>query len=341
MQTSTHLPPADVSMGNLSAIDESPTVATGPVVAIAVAERLTGVPKDSLRVWERRYGFPKPSRDGFDERTYTPADIEKLKVIKRLMDIGHRPGKLVLLSLDVLLRMGEPRELRRRTAERHVYSAEKRQDLLAYMALVENRDMVGVRTRLMAHFESVGMLRFVTEHLYAVSLMVSDATLSGKLPVYAQRLYTQAAIRVMQHLMTTTTLAKPLAAAGASAPSPRVLCTSFTGDSNGLGLLMIEALLTESRCDCVALGAHVGVADITQAVVEHQAQIVALSFADRTTPSELLNGLDLLRKTLPKTVEMWVCGPCPAFARRPVDGVLAVPALEAFDIELARVRAKR
>lgn len=334
MQTFTDMPNFDVLA------TPAPAPASGPVVAIAVAERLTGVPKDSLRVWERRYGFPNPGRDGFDERTYTPADIEKLKVIKRLMDIGHRPGKLVMLSLDVLSRMGEPRELRRRTAERHVYSAEKRQDLLAYMRLIESRDMVGVQARLVQHFESVGMIRFVTEHLYAVSLMVSDAALSGTLPAYAQRLYTQAATRVMQHLMMTTAMAKRAAAAGAPGLEPRVLCTSFTGDANGLGLLMIEALLTESLCACFAMGAHVGVADITQAAIEHHIQIVALNFAERTTPSELLSGLSLLRKSLPVTVEIWVCGPCPALARRPVEGVLAVPALEAFDIELARVRTK-
>jgi MerR family transcriptional regulator, light-induced transcriptional regulator len=335
MQTSNSMLTTDLSMPDLS-----PALPTGPLVSIAVAERLTGVPKDSLRVWERRYGFPRPGRDGFDERTYTPADIEKLKVIKRLMDIGHRPGKLVLLSLDVLSRMGEPRELRRRTAERHVYSPEKRQDLLAYMQLIDNRDMVGVRARLVRHFESVGMIRFVTEHLYAVSQMVNDAALSGKLPVFSQRLYTEAATRVMQHLMSVAAQTKPPRPVGAPDAEPRVLCASFTGDANGVGLLMIEALLTESLCSCVALGARVGVADIAQAAIAHSSQVVALSFVDRTTPSELLNGLDVLRKTLPASVEIWVCGPCPAFARRPVDGVLAVTALEAFDIELARVRAK-
>ena len=37
-------------------------------LSIAAVERDTGLAKDTLRVWERRYGFPQPVRDAFDER---------------------------------------------------------------------------------------------------------------------------------------------------------------------------------------------------------------------------------------------------------------------------------
>ena len=42
-------------------------------MSIAAVERDCGLPKDTLRVWERRYGFPNPLRDRHDERLY-PAD---------------------------------------------------------------------------------------------------------------------------------------------------------------------------------------------------------------------------------------------------------------------------
>jgi DNA-binding transcriptional MerR regulator len=38
--------------------------------SIAAVERDTGIGKDTLRVWERRYGFPQPGRDSFGERSY-------------------------------------------------------------------------------------------------------------------------------------------------------------------------------------------------------------------------------------------------------------------------------
>jgi len=35
-------------------------------------------------VWERRYGFPAPSRNAQDERVYSIEDLEKLRLVKRL-----------------------------------------------------------------------------------------------------------------------------------------------------------------------------------------------------------------------------------------------------------------
>ncbi len=43
------------------------------LMSIAAVERDCGLPKETLRVWERRYGFPNPLRDHHDERLY-PAD---------------------------------------------------------------------------------------------------------------------------------------------------------------------------------------------------------------------------------------------------------------------------
>ena len=64
-------------------------------LSISAVERDTGLTKDTLRVWERRYDFPKPLRDHNGERAYPTDQVEKLKLIKRLMDRGHRPGKVI------------------------------------------------------------------------------------------------------------------------------------------------------------------------------------------------------------------------------------------------------
>ena len=55
-------------------------------ITIAAVERDTGLTKDTLRVWERRYGFPTPLRDRSGQRVYSRRDMEKLRLIKRLLD---------------------------------------------------------------------------------------------------------------------------------------------------------------------------------------------------------------------------------------------------------------
>lgn len=69
---------------------------------INVVEKESGVSKYLLRMWERRYSFPRPSRDAKGERLYSPGDIEKLKLVKSLMKTGYRPSKIMNKSIGEL-----------------------------------------------------------------------------------------------------------------------------------------------------------------------------------------------------------------------------------------------
>ena len=73
-----------------------------PQFTIAAVERDVGLSKDVLRVWERRYGFPVPNRDPHGERLYPAVQVLRLGLIKRLMDLGHRPGRLMSTPVEEL-----------------------------------------------------------------------------------------------------------------------------------------------------------------------------------------------------------------------------------------------
>ena len=70
-----------------------------------VAARLAGVPVETLRVWERRYGVVGPRLSSGRQRLYSSADIRRLTLIKRLVDIGHPIGVIAVLPGDALLAM--------------------------------------------------------------------------------------------------------------------------------------------------------------------------------------------------------------------------------------------
>lgn len=69
---------------------------------INVVEKETNISKYLLRMWERRYSFPRPERDGKGERVYTKDDVEKLQLIKKLMEEGYRPSKIIDQDLTEL-----------------------------------------------------------------------------------------------------------------------------------------------------------------------------------------------------------------------------------------------
>jgi MerR family transcriptional regulator, light-induced transcriptional regulator len=64
-------------------------------LSISAAERATGISKHTLRIWERRYGFPQPLRNASGRRVYPPEQIQRLREIKRLRDSGFRPSKII------------------------------------------------------------------------------------------------------------------------------------------------------------------------------------------------------------------------------------------------------
>ena len=73
-----------------------------PTYRIGAVSRLTGVPADTLRVWERRYGTVEPFRSDSGSRLYGPEDVGRLTLIKRLVDRGDAISSVANLSLHQL-----------------------------------------------------------------------------------------------------------------------------------------------------------------------------------------------------------------------------------------------
>ncbi len=69
---------------------------------IGAVARLTGIPVETLRVWERRYDVVAPHRTSGGNRLFDQQDVARLMVIKRLVDSGNAISTIAQLSLDQL-----------------------------------------------------------------------------------------------------------------------------------------------------------------------------------------------------------------------------------------------
>ncbi len=67
------------------------------------AARLSGVPVETLRVWERRYGVTDPHRSEQGQRQYSFDDVRRLGLIKQLVDAGNPIGTVATLDVQQLL----------------------------------------------------------------------------------------------------------------------------------------------------------------------------------------------------------------------------------------------
>lgn len=69
---------------------------------IGTVSKLTGIPTETLRVWERRYSLTEPLRSEGGSRLYTQHDLNKLRIIKHLVNNGHAIGTIAHLSIEQL-----------------------------------------------------------------------------------------------------------------------------------------------------------------------------------------------------------------------------------------------
>jgi len=303
---------------------------TAITLSIAAVERDTGLSKDTLRVWERRYGFPSPQRDATGERAYALHQVEKLRIVKRLLDVGHRPGRIVPLALETLQQLaggtlGPPL--------RSVEAAPDSTDLRAYLETIRGHDAAGLRAALTRALARLGVGRFVIELVGPLNAAVGDAWVRGQMEIYEEHVYSETMQAVLRH-----------AIAGVPAPAadgrPCVLLSTFPGEPHGLGLLMAEAMLALEGCRCVALGTQTPLWDIVLAAEAFGADIVALSFTGCMNPNHVVDGLTELRAKLPARVRLWAGGSAPVLVRRAVPGVLALASLDAVPAELRRWRSR-
>ena len=72
------------------------------VFKIGAVSRITNIPVDTLRIWERRYNVVVPIRSSNSDRLYQTKDINRLTLLKILVDHGHSIGTVARLTNDDL-----------------------------------------------------------------------------------------------------------------------------------------------------------------------------------------------------------------------------------------------
>jgi len=291
--------------------------ATAPVphaaapIPIAIVERDTGIAKDTLRIWERRYGFPQPLRDANGERNYSADEVEKLRALKRLMDRGMRPGKLITLPLGELREMAQAMPSRNRSRDEQVI-------VDRVVDLVRRQQCSELRVYLQKLLIQQGLRGFCAHTLARLNQDMGDAWARGLISVAHEHIYTQAVQNVLHGLIAT----QPV-----SQGRPRILLTTVPGELHTLGLLMAEVLWTADGAECVSLGPQFPVGDIPAVVADGDIDIVALSFSLSFNSAQALAALRTLRACLPQQVEIWAGGAALG-GRRRIEGVRIVGPIE-------------
>ena len=299
---------------------------------IAAVERETGLGKDTLRVWERRYGFPAPSRNSSGDRLYSGDQVRQLKLISRLLDVGLRPGKVVGLDLAALQAL-----LAQHTPVQPVFvsktiGGDTTDPVIdGLLHAIGSHDPRTLRHGLSHAQLRMGLAPFVTDLVAPLTTAVGEAWARGRFEVFEEHLYTEVITGVLRHAIASLT-PQPVP------QGPKVLLTTVPQEQHSLGLLMVEALLALEGCTCVSLGTQTPLSDIAQAALAHRADVVALSFSNLHKAAMVQTSLRELRVQLPASTALWVGGACTALYQWPLAGVSAVQHLSGLQSLVAQWR---
>ena len=294
-----------------------------PLLSIAAVERETGLGKDTLRAWERRYGFPVPQRDAAGMRGYPRALVDRLALIRRALLAGQRPGRLLSMpgsELDALLAGLAPAP---RTREQAATL-----DAAEGVAALRAGGAAALRHWLTLGLARMGLAAFVVDGIAPLTAAVGEAWVDRRIAVYEEHLYSEAVQSVLRAALAPFQ-------AGLELRGPRVLLTTVPGEAHGLGLLMAEALMTLQACRCLPLGTQTPLADIMAAAQAHEIDVVALSFSASLAAAQALPALAELRAGLPAAVQVWAGGASPALRGLRIAGVRVMNQLGEIDDAVA------
>jgi DNA-binding transcriptional MerR regulator/methylmalonyl-CoA mutase cobalamin-binding subunit len=273
-------------------------------IPIAVVEQETGLSKDVLRKWEIRYNYPIPGRNEFGDRVYSQDQVVRLRAIKRLLDQGYRPAKLLGLNAEELAGLINSTP----SSARSLADASAVSDMLE---MLKGRHPQKLRAALKRQLQNQGLKLFVQDTIAPLSSAVGAAWSRGEIQIYEEHLFSDIA---------TVMLRQTLDAIDAPDGKPRLLLTTLPGEPHTLGLLMAACLFTLRGAHCLYLGAETPAGDIAQAARTHSVDAIALSFSSAFPSRWIAPALSGLRQLAPASIDI-VAGGAGLLRQKPMQGI--------------------
>lgn len=280
-------------------------------LSIGTLSGATGVPVDTLRTWERRYGFPVATRTGGSHRRYPVEAIGQIRLIVRALQLGHRPSAVMGRDLEELHRLiatdapgdvaSQPEPLEPAASGAAPASDAGDQSAvarwLAHACALEGEALDGELQRSLAEMP---VLDFLSRRLGPYLLALGDAWQRGELRVYEEHFASE---RVREFL---TRQWRGLSG-GARTARALVLATP-PGELHVLGLHMAAWVVALAGVRVVFLGASTPMAELASAAARHRCSGVLLSVSAGYPGHELEVHVDELRRQLPPSLPLWVGG---------------------------------
>jgi methanogenic corrinoid protein MtbC1 len=286
------------------------------MLSIGALSRATAIPVETLRTWERRYGYPVPERKPSGHRVYPLHSVPRLRRIAEALARGHRASQVVGASDTDLRALLDAAAAAPGAPRPRVASGALESELLAAVRVF---DADRLTRRLLAEWARLGPLEFLATCVAPAVRAVGAAWADGTLEVCHEHFLAER----VGDLLRAVRLPYEERATG-----PLVILTSLPGESHSLGLHMAALVLATNRCRVLVLGTEVPLPQLTALARDLHVRAVGISVSTATAGGATVRRLRTLRAQLPKRAALLVGGEgAPPSGR----GITRMPTLHELD----------
>lgn len=234
---------------------------------------LTGIPRNTLVAWERRYGVPEPERLTNGYRLYTDQDVA---ILIRLRDAIAK-GLSISEAIELVRERGESAPAANGAALADAGAVSVQRDLLdALLAFDRPR-----AERLVERLIHLPFLAAIDEIYFPVLRRIGALWEEGHATV-AQEHFVTAFVRDQ--------LVAMLLRVGAGRPTgPRVACVTFPGEKHELALLALAVHLSLQGSRVTYLGADLPTKEVCRFVEETKPDVICVSVILQVEQAALLD----------------------------------------------------
>lgn len=270
----------------------------------AIVQR-TGVPADTFRAWERRYGLPKPARTAGNQRLYSEKDAA---LIGWLRD-QTRQG-LTISQAVALYHAGEPAASERTSPPATV------NDVAAPHVSGQSGHFARCRDLMLAaltDFDTAGADRALDEAIAVGTVeQVCLHVLQPVMVEFGERWERGDASISVEHFATAFVLRKFGALFNVSAPENGrgpILAGCVEGELHEVGLLLTCLLLSRRGYRVVYLGPNLPVPDLIQAIRAVRPMVILLSTSTSPGAEMLIDAIDQIESDLARRPTPFAAAP--------------------------------
>ena len=253
---------------------------------VRVAARMTGLKPELLRAWETRYRAVAPKRTPGGSRLYSEQDLDRLMLLRDVVESGHRIGSVAHLSpADLQELLPESSGLQRDSIERII-------------SLFKRLDAVKARDLLTDELTKLGSIEFATNLVLPLLFEIGHRWEGGKLSIAAEHM----ASDVLRSILMTL-----VDAGNENRGSRKVVFATPSGEPHDLGTLVASIIANRAGADLTFLGADVPAEDLVDCDLSSNASAIVLGVV--TLPEESAERiLREVRMNLPERIGVLIGG---------------------------------